>query len=144
MIHKITNSEDQYFAYLQDDPVRPHIPHTNRVGQNRDIFVIEESGQPQAITCVVYADHVPEDEQDLFLAEGEPVVAVFYTIWSYQSGAGRQLILDAVDYIREHLPSIGRFVTLSPKTDMAYRFHTKNGAQVLRENTNTVNYEYRV
>jgi len=26
---------------------------------------------------------------------------------------------------------------------MAKKFHTKNGAEVLRENPNTVNYEYK-
>jgi hypothetical protein len=33
-------------------------------------------------------------------------------------------------------------VTLSPKTDMARRFHLKNGAAVYRENLETVNYLY--
>jgi hypothetical protein len=37
---------------------------------------------------------------------------------------------------------IKRFVTLSPKTEMAKRFHLKNGAIVFRENEETVNYEY--
>jgi hypothetical protein len=33
-------------------------------------------------------------------------------------------------------------VTLSPKTDMARKFHLKNGAKIFRENEETVNYEY--
>jgi len=35
-----------------------------------------------------------------------------------------------------------RLVTLSPMTDMARKFHTKNGAKELRVNKNTVNFEY--
>jgi len=144
MIHKITDCTDQFFSYLQDDPVRPHIPHDIRVGVNKDIFVIEDQGHPQAITCVAYADYVPEDENELFDKTYQPRVAVFYTIWSYQSGAGRKLIFDVVEYIRQNLPNISRFVTLSPKTEMARKFHIKNGAYQLRENFNTINYEYRV
>jgi hypothetical protein len=34
-------------------------------------------------------------------------------------------------------------VTLSPKTEMARKFHLKNGAEVFRENPDTVNYLYR-
>ena len=54
------------------------------------------------------------------------------------------MLLSAVDNIREHYPRIKRFVTLSPKTEMARRFHIKNGAVVFRENADTVNYEYLV
>jgi len=57
-------------------------------------------------------------------------------------GAGRELILEAVQYIKNNRPEITRFVTLSPKTTMAEQFHLKNGAVVFRENENTVNYEY--
>jgi hypothetical protein len=33
-------------------------------------------------------------------------------------------------------------VTLSPKTEMARRFHHKNGATTYRENADSVNYQY--
>ena len=67
---------------------------------------------------------------------------MFYTIWSYRQGAGRELILNSVDRIRQDHPSIKRFVTLSPKTDMARRFHLRNGAIICQENQDTINYEY--
>lgn len=84
----------------------------------------------------------PESEQDLFEDTVNPVVAVFYTIWSYQTGAGRRLIFEAVKYIKHNFPTVCRFVTLSPKTEIAHKFHTKNGARVFRENFDTINYEY--
>ena len=68
--------------------------------------------------------------------------AIFYTIWSYKPGAGRQLIFDSVQYIKSNKPNISRFVTLSPKTEMARRFHLKNGAIIFRENIESINYEY--
>jgi len=69
-------------------------------------------------------------------------VAAFYTIWSYSAGAGRELIQTAQQYIKETYQDIERFVTLSPKTEMARRFHLNNGAATLQENAETTNYEY--
>jgi hypothetical protein len=143
MLYLITSDQDQYFPRLKEDPVRPSIDHNKRIGNNRDIFVLKnERDDLTAITCVSYQDSIPTTENELFDVKKEPDVAVFYTIWSYKPGAGRSLILNAVDYIRNNKPSISRFVTLSPPTEMARRFHLKNGAQVFRENTETVNYEY--
>ena len=143
MLYLITSDQDQYFPKLKEDPVRPSIDHNKRIGNNRDIFVLRnEQDDPEAITCVSYQDSVPTTENELFDVKQEPDVAVFYTIWSYKPGAGRYLILNAVNYIRTNKPSINRFVTLSPQTEMARRFHLKNGAQVFRENAETVNYEY--
>ena len=63
---------------------------------------------------------------------------------SYKSGKGAELLIQATKSIKEQYPSITKFVTLSPKTNIARRFHLKNGATVLRENAETVNYEYLV
>jgi len=142
MIHLIKDYSDKFLRYLKEDPVRPHIPVNERIGNHKDIFVLPDVENVQAITCVSYVDNVPKSEVDLFADNIEPNIAIFYTIWSYKPGAGRQLILDSVEYIKEHNPNIVRFVTLSPKTEMAKRFHLKNGAIVLRENIDTVNYEY--
>ncbi len=45
--------------------------------------------------------------------------------------------------IKENKQSIKRWVTLSPKTEMARVFHHKNGAFTLQENLETINYEYQ-
>ena len=143
MIHLITSDTDKFFNFLNEDPVRPTIPKTSRIGHNRDIFVLrDEHGEAQAITCVSYQDSVPTTEQELFTLNNDPDLAVFYTIWSYAPGAGRTLIFNAVDHIKKNKPNIKRFVTLSPPTQMARKFHLKNGAVIFRENVETVNYEY--
>ena len=142
MLYLIKESSDRLLSHISEDPVRPHIPTTTRLGTNRDIFALVQDDQVKAITCVSYNPQVPESEQDLFSLD-QPSVAVFYTIWSYENGAGRVLLLDAVNYIQSNRNDIQRFVTLSPKTEMARRFHIKNGAIVLRENQSTVNYEYQ-
>ncbi len=68
-------------------------------------------------------------------------IAVFYTVWSYDRGAGRQIVFDAIDWAKQNTDA-ERFVTLSPKTEMAKKFHLGNGAIILQENTDTINYEY--
>ena len=39
--------------------------------------------------------------------------------------------------------SVTRYVTLSPKTEMATKFHLDNGAILLSENELTLNFEYK-
>ena len=143
MLHLIKSLTDAFFGFLKEDPVRPHIPHIDRIGDNKDIFVMkDENDNVTAITCVSYQNTIPTSENELFQVSGEPDTAIFYTIWSYKPGAGRQLIFESVKYIKENKTNIVRFVTLSPKTEMAKRFHLKNGAIVFRENGESVNYEY--
>ena len=143
MLHLIQNLSDKFVDLISQDPVRPHIPRTERVGANKDIFVTrDENDNVQAITCVSYQLTVPCSESELFEICNEPQVAVFYTIWSYAPGAGKKLIFNAVKHIKENQKTINRFVTLSPKTDMAKKFHIKNGAIVFRDNEESVNYEY--
>jgi hypothetical protein len=143
MLHLIKSISDTFVDFLKQDPVRPHIPHDLRVGTNRDIFVARKDDQTvRAITCVSYQQTIPTSESELFEQCDSPEVVVFYTIWSYEPGAGRDLIFQARDWISTNKPEIKKFVTLSPPTEMARRFHIKNGAHVYRQNTDTVNYEY--
>jgi hypothetical protein len=127
---------------VADDPVRPHIDREFRVARNRFVAVLQDP-DPQAVVCVSLQDSVPENELQLGSDCDRPTVAVFYTIWSYCSGAGTQLLFSTLEHILQQYPEIRRFVTLSPKTKMADRFHRRNGAIMLRENLDTVNYEYR-
>lgn len=144
MLDLIKNLSEGFMKFLSEDPVRPNIPHIDRIGDNKDIFVMRgENDSVTAITCVSYQNTIPSSEGELFNVSGMPDTAVFYTIWSYKPGAGRQLIFEAVNYIKENKPHIVKFVTLSPKTEMAKKFHLKNGAIVFRENGDTVNYEYQ-
>jgi hypothetical protein len=143
MIHVIKELTEAIYSILTEDPVRPHIPQLDRVGDHKDIFVYRNKDQSiAAITCVSYQNSVPKNESELFQSCKTPSIAVFYTIWSYAPGAGRSLIFDAVKYIKENNSDIKRFVTLSPQTRMAEKFHVRNGAIVFRKNEDTVNYEY--
>ena len=141
----IRSTTDNLFELLKQDPVRPTIPFEKRLGPNRDVFVSrrDDNDAVRAITCVSYQGRVPENENELFEEIVIPEVVVFYTIWSYEPGAGRDLIFAARDWIQQNRPEIKKFVTLSPPTEMARKFHIRNGALVFRTNPETVNYEYR-
>lgn len=144
MLHIINNLQDELLKLIKDDPVRPEIPAEDRVNANSRIFVLKnEQNEPMAVTCVKFLADIPESVTDLADTVVNTNTAVFYTIWSYAQGAGRDLITQAQAEIRREHPEVKTYVTLSPKTEMARRFHLKNGAEIYRENADSVNYLYR-
>lgn len=143
MLSFITDISNPLLEYLKDDPVRPDIPREFRVAKNRFVGVLGTE-TPTAMVCVSLQDFVPSSVDDLGQETDSPTTAIFYTIWSYVPGAGQSLLFKTVEQIKELFPTVTRFVTLSPKTEMARRFHTKNGAIIFRENDSTINYEYNV
>jgi|TARA_A100001388_G_scaffold274689_1_gene258743 hypothetical protein len=145
ILHSVTPDR----AYLvDDDPVRPNISYAFRISNNKDFFVYENelTADAAACICVSYNDQVPTNMSELIEFPNfadEPRIAVFYTVWSYEKGAGRDIVFKTVEWIKENKPHICRFVTLSPKTKMAERFHLRNGAVLLSENKESNNFEYR-
>jgi len=69
-------------------------------------------------------------------------VAVFYTVWSYDPGAGRQLVNQLAEHIRDTNTEIVQWVTLSPLTEMAEKFHIKNGATLFASYDVNQTFEY--
>ena len=144
MLHVIQDLQDNLLNLIKDDPVRPEIPAEQRVNANSKIFVLkDDNDQPIAVTCVKFLEMIPKTVDDLADTVVNTNTAVFYTIWSYAQGAGRRLITEAQEKIRQEQPEVTTYVTLSPRTEMARRFHLKNGAEVFQENETTVNYLYR-
>jgi len=143
MLHTITTISDDLATLIKDDPVRPEIPLTDRVNSNSRIYMLKDGDQTLAVTCVKFLETIPSAVDDLVVIIGGATTAVFYTIWSYTAGAGRDLIVAAQRSIESEFPEIQTYVTLSPKTEMARRFHLKNGARELRENVDTINYIYK-
>ena len=141
MLHTITTITEELELLIKDDPVRPDIPREFRVTEHRFVAALVDD-QPRAMVCVSLKHDIPASVSDLSGDCAEPTTAVFYTIWSYMSGAASELLFSTVSEIQQQFPTVTRFVTLSPKTDMAHRFHIRNGARVFRENADTINYEY--
>jgi hypothetical protein len=143
MLHTITSVTEEIVKLLKDDPVRPEIPVTDRINSNSRIYMLKDGDQTQAVTCVKFLESIPAAVEDMAGLVDSATTAVFYTIWSYSAGAGRALIREAQKSIETEFPGIKTYVTLSPKTEMARKFHLKNGAGVYRENSDTVNYIYK-
>jgi hypothetical protein len=143
MLHTITTISDDLVTLIKDDPVRPEIPLSDRVNSNSRIYMLKDGDQTLAVTCVKFLETIPSAVDDLVIMIGSATTAVFYTIWSYTAGSGRELIVETQKSIQSEFPEIQTYVTLSPKTEMARRFHLKNGARELRENVDTINYIYK-
>ena len=143
MLHTITCITEDLETLIKDDPVRPEIPLSDRVNINSRMYVLKDGDKTAAVTCVKFLNSIPEAVEDMAGLVESATTAVFYTIWSYAAGAGRTLIQEAQKSIEAEFPGIDTYVTLSPKTEMARRFHLKNGAGIYRENSTTINYIYK-
>lgn len=141
MLEKLQTLE-QVYALIQDDPVRPHIAADWRMRSGREVYALKDNDEITAVICVAYMDEVPTCEQDMKWPGID--VAVFYTVWSYKKGAGRKIVLDTAQHIKKVHTNIKRFVTLSPLTEMAERFHLRNGATLLAKHKYAQNFEYKI
>jgi len=133
---------EQVYALCQDDPVRPHLAADWRMRSGREVYALKDNDGISAVICVAYMDEVPTCEQDMKWPGID--VAVFYTVWSYKKGAGRQIVLETAKHIKKVHTNIKRFVTLSPLTEMAERFHLRNGATLLAKHDYAQNFEYKI
>ena len=134
------------------DPVRPNISYDWRISEScREVYFIETSYfsvsedryRPvvESVLCLAYLRDIPIDEDELMGMEIGDFV-IFYTVWSHQKGAGRQIIFETVDHLKKKHTRKMRYITMSPKTEMAMKFHLNNGAILLQENETTNNFEY--
>jgi hypothetical protein len=140
---RIRDINDPLAQVIKDDPVRPHIPLEQRINEAAEILILRAGEEVLAATCMQWLKDVPRDEADLVNMDKDHDVAVFYTIWSYAPGAGAKLLKTAAEWLlKDYSDSIKSIVTLSPQTEMARRFHTKNGATVHQENATSTNYKY--
>ena len=135
-----------------DDPVRPDIPYNWRLELPNKFKYYLDLDQSHnllqydidAVCCIALQDKIPTTEEEL-LNGGEGENAIFYTVWSKQTsrkGKGREVLNQAMEAISKM--SVTRYVTLSPKTEMAMKFHLNNGAVLLKENELTFNFEYKL
>jgi|TARA_R110000796_G_scaffold226436_1_gene342928 hypothetical protein len=130
---------------IADDPVRPHISAEWRLNDHREVYGLysdESFEELRSVICVAYTDEVPTCESDMNLLGSS--VAVFYTVWSYDKGAGKDIVFAVAEHIQKNKLKVRKFVTLSPLTEMAKRFHLKNGAKFLNRHMHCQNFEYEL
>ncbi len=142
---------------VKDDPVRPHLDTDFRTSSHREVYALYEDKYAEydnpdedikAVICVAYTNEVPKDEVELDMFSQQACqdgqrghIAVFYTVWSYSKGAGREIVNSVAKQLHDSERAT-RFVTLSPLTEMAERFHIRNGAKLLEKHKTCQNFEY--
>jgi len=139
-----------------EDPVRPELTVEFRRSHGRRILGLkDEYGDTAAIICLAFTNGVPSSVEEMDLMSQDAAnqavlragmvgrIAVAYTVWARKKGGGKHILNEVYKkFKREH--HIDRLVTLSPLTEMAERFHIKNGAKLLRKNETTQNFEYDI
>jgi len=129
----------------KEDPVRPELTVEFRTSPGRTIYaLLNDQGKRAATICVAYTKMVPTTTRELDrFTDPDGHIAVAYTVWSKERGAGRLIVNQLIAHARKQ-DQITRVVTLSPLTDMARNFHIKNGAVELQVNSTTQNFEYEI
>tara|TARA_B100000683_G_C12402748_1_gene520409 strand:- start:532 stop:969 length:438 start_codon:yes stop_codon:yes gene_type:complete len=126
------------------DPIHPDLGVDFKTAPGRSVVGLKgPDGDWKAFMCYARTTGVPKDLKDLeTMTDPAGEIVVPYTVWSLQKGFGRQIINAVIDLVQALDSATLRVVTLSPLTEMARKFHTRNGAVEFRKNTETVNFEY--
>jgi len=139
----------------KEDPVRPELDNVFRRSYGRKIYGVKYGGEIHAVMCFAYTNEIPRDvneldkfSHDAFLQSAQRdqnmgKIAIAYTVWSKKKGGGKLIVKEVFKKIKKS-NHLNRLITLSPLTDMAFRFHSKNGAKLLQVNESTQNFEYKV
>ncbi|MDC0452580.1 hypothetical protein OAL48_00835 [Candidatus Pelagibacter sp.] len=140
---------------IEEDPVRPELDNNFRTGYGRKIYGVEYLGEIHAVMCFAYTNKIPKSVDELeklstdaFLQtamrdQSGGQIAIAYTVWSKKKGGGKLIVKEVFKKIKKS-NHLNRLVTLSPLTDMATKFHERNGAKLIQINENTQNFEYKV
>ncbi len=138
-----------------DDPVRPELDNIFRRSYGRKIFGVKYGGEIHAVMCFAYTNQIPKDvdeldkfSHDAYLQSAQRdqnigQIAIAYTVWSKKKGGGKLIVKEVFKKIKKS-NHLNRLVTLSPLTEMATKFHTRNGAKLLQTNKTTQNFEYKI
>ena len=137
-----------------EDPVRPELNNEFRTSYGRKIYGVNYKGEIYAVMCFAFTNQIPKSVKDLdklskdaFLQSAlrdQKVgkIAVAYTVWSKKKGGGKLIVKQVFKMIKKS-NHLNRLITLSPLTEMATKFHLRNGAKLLHINETTQNFEYK-
>ena len=138
-----------------EDPIRPELDNNFRSSYGRKIFGVKYKGEIHAVMCFAYTNEIPKSVEELdklshdaFLQSAmrdQKVgqIAIAYTVWSKKKGGGKLIVKEVFKKIKKS-NHLNRLVTLSPLTEMATKFHSRNGAKLLQINETTQNFEYLI
>ena len=140
----------------KEDPVRPELDLAFRQAYGRKIFGLkDEEGDLCAIMCFAFTNDVPKTVEEMDVMSKDAAmqavhragvqgnIAIAYTVWAKKKGGGKHMVNEVYKMVKKS-GHLNRLVTLSPLTEMARRFHIKNGAKELQVNETTQNFEYDI
>ena len=138
-----------------DDPVRPELSNEFRTSYGRKIYGVKYQNEIHAVMCFAFTNEIPKTvsqldslSKDAFLQSANRdqqvgKIAIAYTVWSKKKGGGKLIVKEVYKMIKKS-NHLNRLITLSPLTEMARKFHLRNGAVELQVNDETQNFEYKV
>ena len=138
-----------------DDPVRPELSNEFRTSFGRKIYGVKYQGEIHAVMCFAFTNNIPKSVDELDLLSKDAFlqsahrdqnvgkIAIAYTVWSKKKGGGKLIVKEVYKMIKKS-NHLNRLVTLSPLTEMARKFHLRNGAVELQVNEETQNFEFKV
>ena len=138
-----------------EDPIRPELDNVFRRSYGRKIFGVKYLGEIHAVMCFAYTNNIPKSVEELdkfshdaYLQSAQRdqnigKIAIAYKVWSKKKGGGKLIVKEVFKKIKKS-NHLNRLITLSPLTDMATKFHSRNGAKLLQINETTQNFEYKV
>ena len=137
------------------DPVRPELDNEFRTSYGRKIFGVKFQDEIHAVMCFAFTNKIPKSVKELDLLSKDAFlqsaqrsqkigkIAIAYTVWSTKKGGGKLIVKEVFKVIKKS-NHLNRLVTLSPLTDMARKFHLRNGAEEIQVNESTQNFEYKI
>jgi hypothetical protein len=141
---------------VTEDPVRPELSLEFRQAYGRKIYGIKDvDGDIAAVMCFAFTHGIPKSIEEMetmskdsamqaiHRAGQQGSIAIAYTLWAKKKGGGKYMVNEVYKMIKES-NHLNRLITLSPLTDMARKFHLKNGAKEVQVNLTTQNFEYDV
>ena len=138
-----------------EDPVRPELDNIFRRSYGRKIYGVKFKNEIHAVMCFAYTNQIPKNVEELdkfshdaYLQSAQRdqnigQIAIAYTVWSKKKGGGKLIVKEVFKKIKKS-NHLNRLVTLSPLTEMAKKFHTRNGAKLIQINETTQNFEYKI
>ena len=140
---------------ISKDPVRPELDNDFRTSYGRKIYGVKYKDEIHAGMCFAFTNKIPKTVKELDLLSkdaflqsaqrGQKIgkIAIAYTVWSTKKGGGKLIVKEVFKVIKKS-NHLNRLVTLSPLTDMARKFHLRNGAIEVQINESTQNFEYKI
>ena len=140
---------------ISNDPVRPELDNDFRTSYGRKIYGVKYKDEIHAVMCFAFTNKIPKTVKELDLLSKDAFlqsaqrsqkigkIAIAYTVWSTKKGGGKLIVKEVFKVIKKS-NHLNRLVTLSPLTDMARKFHLRNGAAELQVNETTQNFEYKI